>query len=63
MAPKSSNSNTYTDGVKLDLERLKHDIQKVKVYLSKLNIQTLSTLIGILSEDVKLYMNLSTANR
>ena len=31
MAPKSSNSNTYKDGVELGLERLKkHDIQKSK---------------------------------
>ena len=64
MAPKSSNSNTYKDGNKLDSERLKrHEIQKGKVNSIKINIQTLSTLVGILSEDVKLYMELLTANR
>ena len=64
MPLKASNSNTYKDGVRLDLERLKkNEIQKVKVDVSKANIKTLSTLIGILSEDVKLYMKLLTANR
>ena len=38
-------------------------MQQLRVDLSKLNIKTLSTLIGILSEDVKRYMKLLTANR
>ena len=65
MAPKPSNSNTYKDGIKLDLERLKtNEIPKKKqIYLTKINIKTLSSLIGILSEDVKLYVKLLTANR
>ena len=64
MAPKPSNSNTYKDGAKLDVERLKkHGIQTIKVDLSTININTLSTLIGILSKGVKLYMELLTANR
>ena len=37
--------------------------KKVKVYSNKLNIKTLSTLIVISSEYVKLYMKLLTANR
>ena len=31
--------------------------------MNRINITSLSTLIGILSEDVKLYMELLTANR
>ena len=63
MAHKPSNNNTYKDGVKLDSERLKkNEIQKVNADLSNININTLSTLIGILSEDVKLYMELLTAS-
>ena len=42
---------------------LNHEMQQLRVDLSKLNIKTLSTLIGILSEDVKRYMKLLTANR
>ena len=64
MAPKSSNSNAYKDGIKLDLGQLKkHDIQQVKVFLIKINITRLSSLIGILSEDVNMYMELLAANR
>ena len=64
MAPKSSNSNTYQDGIKLGLERLKkNEIQKVKVDLGKIDIKTLASQIDVLSEDVKLYMKLLTANR
>ena len=37
--------------------------KKTKVDLSKIHIRTLSTLMGISSEDVKLYMKLLTANR
>ena len=38
-------------------------IQKVRVDVCKINIRSLSTLIGLLSEDVTLYMKLLTANR
>ena len=65
MAPKSSNDNSaYQSKIKLDLEKLKNNqIQNVKVDLTKINIKTLATLLGVLSEDVKLYMKLLTANR
>ena len=65
MAPKSSNDNSaYKSKIKLDLEKLKNNqIQNVKVDLTKINIKTLATLLGVLSEDVKLYMKLLTANR
>ena len=57
MAPKVQNKNTYKDQIKNDLERLKkNEIQKVKVDLTKINMKTLATEIGILSEDVKLYI-------
>ena len=65
MPPKSSNGNSnYKDKVKLDLERLKkNEIQNVKVNLSQINIKTLASQIGVLSEDVKLYMKLLTLDR
>ena len=65
MAPKSSNrntySNTYNDGFKLGLERLSNQMQQP--YFININIKTLSSLVGILREYVKLYMNLLTAKR
>ena len=65
MAPKSSNDNSsYKSKIKLDLEKLKNNqIQNVKVDLTKINIKTLATLLGVLSEDVKLYMKLLTSKR
>ena len=57
MAPKVQNETPYKDQIKLNLQRLKQNqIQKVKVDLTKINIKTLATQIGVLSEDVKLYM-------
>ena len=64
MAPESSNGNTYKEGSKLGLERLKKkEIQKATVDLTKINIKTLASLIEDLSEDVKLHMKVLTANR
>ena len=63
MAPKSSNGNTYEDDFKLGLERLTRNKQKVNIDLSKTNIKTLASQIDGLSEDVKLHMELLTANR
>ena len=65
MAPKSSNDNSaYKSKLKLDLEKLKNNqIQNVKADLTKINIKTLATLLGVLSDDVKLYMKLLTTNR
>ena len=62
MAPKSSTGNTYKDGVKLDLDLLKKSQTQTHI-LTNSNIKTLSTLIGILSGYVKLYMELLKANR
>ncbi len=65
MPPKSSNDNSaYKSKIKLDLEKLKNNqIQNVKVDLTKVNIKTLASQIGVLSEDVKLYMKLLTSNK
>ena len=65
MPPKSSNDNSaYKSKIKLDLEKLKNNqIQNVKVDLTKVNIKTLASQIGVLSEDVKLYMELLTSDR
>ena len=64
MAPKVQNENTYKDQIKLNLQRLKENqIQKVKVDLTKISIKTLASLIGVLSEYVKLYMKLCSSNR
>ena len=64
MAPKSSNDNSaYKSHIKLDLEKLNNNqIQNVKVDLTNINIKTLATLLGVLSEGVKLYMKLLTSN-
>ena len=52
MAPKSSNDNSaYKSQRKLDSEKLKNNqIQNVKVDLTKVNVKTLATQIGVLSE-------------
>ena len=65
MPPKSSNDNpAYKSKMKLDLEKLKKiKIQHVKVDSTKVNIRTLATQVGVLSEDVKLYMKLLTSKR
>ena len=64
MAPKSANSSTCKDGVKLGLERFKkNEVQHVKVNFIKTHIKTLSSLIDILSEGVTSYMVLLTASR
>ena len=65
MLPKSSNGNSaYKGKLKLYLEKLKSDqIQHVKVDLTKVNIITLAKQIGVLSGDVKVYMELLTPKR
>ena len=65
MPPKSSNDNSaYKSNIKLDSEKLKDgQAQTVKVDLTKVNIITLTSQIGVLSEDVKLYMKLLTSKR
>ena len=59
MAPKVQNKTPYKDQIKLNLQKLKQNqIQNLKIDLTKINIKTLATQIGVLSEDVKLFMKL-----
>ena len=65
MPPKSSNDNSaYKNQIKLNLDKLKNgNVQKVKVDLTKNIIKSLASQVGVLSEDVKLYMKLSASGR
>ena len=58
MPPNKSNvKSEYTKTIKLELEKLKNgEIQGTKVDLTKIKINTLAKKIGLLSEDVKMYM-------
>ena len=61
MRPKSQNDN-YKIKIKLYLDKLKNgQTQNAKVDLTKVNINTLATQIGVASGDVKLYMKLLTS--
>ena len=61
---KSKKNTSYRLTVKEQLEKLKsNSIQHVKVDLTKINIRTLATYIGQLSDDVKLFMKLLKADR
>ena len=64
MPPKSSNDKSaYKSKINLDLERLKNgEVQAAKVDLTKI-IKKIAKRIGVLSEDVKLYMYLFTSKR
>ena len=65
MASKSSNGNTnYINQIKLKLDKLKNgENQNVKVDLTKINIKKLASQVGLISQDVKLFMKLLTSNR
>ena len=64
MAPKVQNETPYKDQIKNDLQKQKqNEIQKAKVDLNKINLKVLATQIGVLSEDVKLFMKLVKSNR
>ena len=61
MPPKKSE---YKNTINLELDKLKNgNIQKVKVDLSKININKIAKRIGVLSEAVKLNMYLPTSKR
>ena len=61
MPPKKSE---YKNKINLELDKLKNgDIQKVKVDLTKIKINTLAKKIGVLSEDVKMYMFLINSKK
>ena len=63
MPPKSSNSNSAKGGeIELDLEKLKNgQIQNVKIDVPNVNTRTLASQVGVLSEDVQLYMKRLTS--
>ena len=64
MSNKASNTNTYRLTVKEQLDKLKNkSIQNVRIDLTKINIKTLATYLRYLSDDVKLFMKLLTANK
>ena len=65
MPPKSSNvKSEYKQKITLNLDKLKNSIiQKAKVDLSKIKINTLAQNIGLLSEDVNMYMYLFNSKR
>ena len=61
MPPKSSE---YKNKINLELDKPKNgDIQKVRVDLTKIKINTLAKKIGVLSEDVKMYMFLINSKK
>ena len=61
---KSSVKSSYKRTIKLELEKLKNgEIQAAKVDLTKINIRRLAKRIGVLSEDVKMYMYLFNPKR
>ena len=65
MPPKKSNDKSaYKSKIKLELEKLKNgEVQHVKVDLTKINLRKLAKRIGVLSEDVKMYMYLFNSKR
>ena len=58
MPPKSpSDKSSCESKLKLDLKKLKNgEVQAIKVDLAKIKIKTLAKKIGLLSEDVKMYV-------
>ena len=64
MPPKSSNDKSaYKNKTKLDLEELNGEIQATEGDLTKISLKELAKRIGVLSEDVNMYMYLSNAKR
>ena len=61
MPPKKSG---YTNKINLELDKLKNgEIKGAKIDLTKIKINTLAKKIGLLSEDVKMYMYLFNSKR
>ena len=59
---RSNDKSAYKSKIKLDLEIPKNgEIQATKVALAKIYIKKIVKNIGVLSEDVKMYMYLSDA--
>ena len=61
MPPKKSE---YKNKINLELDKLKNgEIKGAKIDLTKIKINTLAKKIGLLSEDVKMYMYLFNSKR
>ena len=65
MPPKKTNDKPeYKSKIRLELEKLKNgEVQATKVDLTKIEIKTLAKKIGVLSEDVNMYMYLFNSKR
>ena len=64
MAPKKKSDAVSKSDIIANLEKLKNgENQAIKFDLTKIKIKTLAESIGVVSEDVKLYMKLLTSNR
>ena len=60
----ASQKTEYKKTINLELDKLKNgEIKGTKIDLTKIKINTLSKKIGLLSEDVKMYMYLSNSKR
>ena len=64
MAPKKKSDAVSKSDIIANLEKLKNgENQAIKFDLTKIKIKTLAKSVGVVSEDVKLYMKLLTSNR
>ena len=64
MAPKKKSDAVSKSDIIANLEKLKNgENQAIKFDLTKIKIKTLAKSVGVVSEDVKLYMKLLTSKR
>ena len=64
MAPKNKSDAENKRDIIANLEKLKNgEHQHIKIDLTKINIKTLARSVGVISEDVKLYMKLIDLKR
>ena len=57
MAPKTKSDAENKREIRANLEKLKNgEYHHIKTDLTKINIKTLARSVGVISEDVKLYM-------
>ena len=64
MAPKKKSDAVSKSDIIANLEKLKNgENQAIKFDLTKIKIKTLAESIGVVSEDVKLYMKLLSSKR
>ena len=64
MAPQKKSDAVSKSDIIANLEKLKNgENQAIKFDLTKIKIKTLAKSVGVVSEDVKLYMKLLTSKR